>query len=187
MAEKETVKNVSIIYVQVLNIKVEFFKPKKIMKKIVLLFTLVMFSLQSYTVGAVPNEAVVGKDMKSEKDVEFSQYLSQMTPEEIMVLTPEKYKEKTGKKIGLKNALKLKMAKRLLKKAKKAEAKGDGTASGGIGKGLYIVLAILGLAWIAMGIFDDWKGNTWIIGLVLALLLWLPGLIFALIKMKDYY
>ncbi len=156
------------------------------MKRIILLFTLAVFSLQICVVGAAPNEAL-RKNMKSEKDVEFSKYLSEMTPEEIMVLTPEKYKEKTGKKMGLKNALKLKMAKRLLKKAKKAEAKGQGTENAGIGKGLYILLAIIGLAWIAMGIFDDWQGSTWIIGLVLALLLWLPGLIFALIKMGDYY
>ncbi|RXK58593.1 YqaE/Pmp3 family membrane protein [Lacibacter luteus] len=54
-------------------------------------------------------------------------------------------------------------------------------------KGLYIVLAIFGLAWIAMGVMDNWSGSTWIINLVLTFLFWLPGLIHALVVMKNYY
>ncbi len=56
-----------------------------------------------------------------------------------------------------------------------------------ISKGLYIVLAIFGLAWIAMGVMDDWKGNNWWVNLILTLLFWLPGFIHAMIKMKSYY
>jgi len=56
-----------------------------------------------------------------------------------------------------------------------------------ISKGLYIVLAIIGFGWLAMGINDNFEGSDWIIGLLLTLLFWLPGLIFALVKMKKYY
>jgi uncharacterized membrane protein YqaE (UPF0057 family) len=59
--------------------------------------------------------------------------------------------------------------------------------SGDLSKGLYIVLAIFGLGFVGMGILDDWKGNDWVIALILSVLFWLPGLIYALIKMKKYY
>jgi uncharacterized membrane protein YqaE (UPF0057 family) len=70
------------------------------------------------------------------------------------------------------------------KKLTKAMAKADNS---GISKGLYIVLAILGFAWLAMGIMDDWSGHNWWVNLILTLLFWLPGFIHAMIKMKDYY
>ncbi|MBU6343136.1 MAG: YqaE/Pmp3 family membrane protein [Bacteroidetes bacterium] len=60
-------------------------------------------------------------------------------------------------------------------------------AGDGITKGLYILLAILGLAWIAMGVKSDWSGNDWIVNLILTVLCWLPGFIHALVKMKEYY
>lgn len=56
-----------------------------------------------------------------------------------------------------------------------------------ISKGLYIVLAIFGLAWIGMGVMDNWSGNNWWVNLILTLLFWLPGFIHAMIKMKSYY
>lgn len=58
---------------------------------------------------------------------------------------------------------------------------------GKLSKGIYILLAILGLCFIGIGLVTDWEGSDWIIGLVLSLLFWLPGLIYALIKMKSYY
>jgi uncharacterized membrane protein YqaE (UPF0057 family) len=70
------------------------------------------------------------------------------------------------------------------KKLSKAMSKAD---NADIPKGLYIVLAIFGLAWIGMGVMDDWSGNNWWVNLILTLLFWLPGFIHALIKMKDYY
>ncbi|MBK9337016.1 MAG: YqaE/Pmp3 family membrane protein [Lewinellaceae bacterium] len=38
-----------------------------------------------------------------------------------------------------------------------------------------------------MGVKSDWEGSDWIVNLILVVLCWLPGLIHALIKMKDYY
>ena len=56
-----------------------------------------------------------------------------------------------------------------------------------LSKSVYILLAIIGLGFIGIGLVTDWTGNDWIIGLVLGFLFWLPGVIYALIKMKNYY
>jgi uncharacterized membrane protein YqaE (UPF0057 family) len=56
-----------------------------------------------------------------------------------------------------------------------------------ISKALYVVLAIIGFGWLAMGINDNFEGWDWVISLVLYLILWLPGLIYTLVKMKKYY
>ena len=85
----------------------------------------------------------------------------------------------TGEKLGFKKTVQLKAAQKFLKKnAKKGED---------ISKEIYIVLAIFGLGWVAMGLMDDWSGNDWIINLVLTVLCWLPGVIHAFVKMKNYY
>ncbi len=104
----------------------------------------------------------------------------QLTLEEFLSLTPAKYKEMTGKKLGIKKSVELKLAQKFVKKQMK-----KGAAD--ISQGLYIVLAILGFGWLAMGILDDWQGSDWIISLVLYILFYIPGLIFSLIKMSKYY
>lgn len=103
----------------------------------------------------------------------------QLGLDEFLALTPKKYKEMTGEKLGLKKTLELKAAQKVIKK----QMKNDPDFS----KGLYILLAILGLAWIAMGVMDDWNGSDWIVNLILYVLCYLPGLIHALVKMKKYY
>jgi uncharacterized membrane protein YqaE (UPF0057 family) len=99
--------------------------------------------------------------------------------DQFLSLTPKKYKEMTGEKLGLKKTLQLKAAQKFIKKELKREADID--------KGLYVLLAILGLAWVAMGVMDDWSGSDWIVNLILYALCYLPGLIHALTKMKKYY
>ena len=56
-----------------------------------------------------------------------------------------------------------------------------------IPKPLYVVLAIVALGWLAMGINDNFEGWNWVLSLVLYILGWLPGVIYTLIMMKDYY
>jgi hypothetical protein len=60
------------------------------------------------------------------------------------------------------------------------------SGSSAISKTGYIILAILGFGFIGLGLNTSWKGNDWIIGLVLGLL-WLPGLIWAFMKMGNFY
>lgn len=60
-------------------------------------------------------------------------------------------------------------------------------SSAAIPQGLYILLSIFWLGWLAMGINDDWNGTDWLISLLLYCLFWLPGFIYSLVKMKKYY
>lgn len=116
--------------------------------------------------------------------------LSRMKVKELEALTGHKMKlaDKVGFKVAqgqLRNSISVDgtvNSKKLEKAMKKAKAD-----DASIPKGLYIVLAIFGLAWIAMGVMDNWSGNNWWVNLILTLLFWLPGFIHALVKMKDYY
>jgi uncharacterized membrane protein YqaE (UPF0057 family) len=59
--------------------------------------------------------------------------------------------------------------------------------SASIPQWLYIVLAIFPLGWLGMGINDNFEGYDWAISLILYVLGWLPGIIYTLIMMKNYY
>lgn len=56
-----------------------------------------------------------------------------------------------------------------------------------IPQALYIVMAIFLLGWLAMGINDNFEEYDWLISLLLYIIMYLPGLIFTLIKMSKYY
>lgn len=123
-------------------------------------------------------------DMNSATAVkEIDPNLVKMGAERFLDLTPAKYHEMTGQRLGIKNAVALKAAQIKVKN----ELGDMQNSDPDIDKNVYILLAIFGLAWIAMGLFSDWSGSDWIINLLLTMLCWLPGLIHALTKMKDYY
>ena len=98
----------------------------------------------------------------------------------LTTITPNDIQKLTGKKLSLKEVIKLKAAQKLLK-AKAHKAGGEGYS-----KGIFILLALFGWAWLLMGIQDDFSGNTWIVNLLLTFLCWLPGFIHSLVHMKDY-
>ena len=100
--------------------------------------------------------------------------------EKFLQLTPAKFKAMTGKRLGFFGTLKLKIAQKFLKR-QQSRGRSD------IPQVLYVFGAIFGLAWLFMGIMDNWSGDDWWINLILTLLFWLPGLIHALIKMSKYY
>lgn len=114
---------------------------------------------------------------------ELSDGLENLTVDDILSMTPKKYKEITGKKMGLKNAVKLKMVKKKIRKFNKHKTGTNAEVS----RGLYIFLAIIGWGFLGMGLNDDWQGNDWIICLVLGFLTCIGGLIYALIKKDKYY
>lgn len=148
------------------------------MKRILNLFLFVLcFSSIN---AAVENKTMLVSDFDNEPSVQaLSPEMAQLAIDKFLALTPKTYKEMTGKKLGFKKALQLKAAQKIVKKRTKN--------SDDIPKGVYIILAILGWAWLLMGIMDDWEGNNWWVNLLLYLLCWLPGLIHALTKMDEYY
>ena len=150
-----------------------------------LLLTQPSFAMvETYTSQNNNSENVVNSsnwyaDFKSNPEMKnLPPELTKLNLDEFIKLTPSKFEEMTGKKLGIVKKLKLKVAQKILKKK-------AGTAD--ISKGLYIVLAIIGLGWLAMGLLDNWSGSDWIISLVLYFLFFIPGLIYTLIKMKKYY
>ena len=106
---------------------------------------------------------------------------AELTTNDFLALTPKKVREMTGQRLGVKGTLALKSAQKQLKRQMKKGRAAD------IPKGLYIVGALLGFSWLLMGLMDDFSGNNWWVNLILLILCFLPGLIHAFIKMKDYY
>ena len=144
------------------------------MKKVILFSLLVIAGFSANAINPISWTAEFEGDPKIEV---LTPEMTKLAVEEFLALTPKSYKEMTGKKLGLKKTLQLKAAQKYVKK----------NGAEDIDKGLYIVLAILGLGFIAMGLMDDWEGQNWWINLILTFLCWIPGVIHALIKMKDYY
>ena len=147
------------------------------MKRILTFLLLTLFALNSQ--AAV--KASWANEFNGQPEIQaLTPEMLDLGMDQFLALTPKKYKQMTGEKLSLGQAIKLKAAQKFIKKqAKKADPE--------FSKGLYVLLAILGLAWVAMGVMDDWEGSDWIVNLILVVLCWLPGLIHALTKMKKYY
>ena len=163
------------------------------MKRILVrsMLTLAVFSIAFSSYAYTNASLVIPKENKADnmwairfKDVPevktLSPQMMKLGMDQFLSLTPSKYKKLTGHKLGLKKSIELKAAQKFVKMKMSA-------ASGEMSKGLYIVLAILGLGFIGLGVLSDWSGNNWWVCLLLSLLCWLPGVIYALVKMKDYY
>lgn len=150
------------------------------MKQLFLTLFLSLTYFSAFSIDGVSLNQPVSEASDAQEIKDLSPALGQVVVADFLEMTPAKYREITGERLGIKNSIKLKRAQKILKR----EMAGGGD---GITKGLYILLAILGLAWVAMGVKSDWEGSDWIVNLILTVLCWLPGFIHALIKMKDYY
>lgn len=104
---------------------------------------------------------------------------SNMTTESFLNMSPKEFKKATGQKLSLKERIGLKLVQKAVKKQLKA-------AGAGIDKNVYIILAIF-IPFLAVGLATNFEGTDWLIALLLSFLFWLPGIIYAFIKMKDYY
>lgn len=143
-----------------------------------------LFLLLAFTCIASASFAVVGGGWASnhadQLDIQaLPPEVRNMDLNHFLQLTPKQYEQITGEKLNLTQRIALKAAQRHMKH--------ESLSSASIPQGLYIVLAIFGLGWLAMGIMDNWTGNNWWVNLLLTFLFWLPGLIHALIVMGDYY
>lgn len=148
------------------------------MKHLFTLALLLGLSLSSFASSRVINWAEVLGDQPEISTL--SSTLTDLSAEDFIALTPKQVREITGEKLSVREALQLRAAQRLVKKQMNPNAED-------IDKTVYIILAIVGLGWLAMGLLTDFDGKDWIVNIVLTLLCWLPGVIHAFIKMKDYY
>lgn len=147
---------------------------------IALSFLVLSVALMSAAIS--PQKSVVVPPMNTETCrliVETVPELPKINIEDFLKMTPAKYKKMTGKRLGLKKTLQLKFAQKKLNKYLNDSEK--------LSKGVYILLAIVGLGFVGLGLLNDWKGDEWLICLLLGVLCWLPGVIYALVKMKNYY
>ena len=56
-----------------------------------------------------------------------------------------------------------------------------------VSQAAYIILSIFFLGSLAIGLNDNFEGYSWLIALLLYIILWLPGFIYSLVVMGDYY
>lgn len=91
-----------------------------------------------------------------------------MNMDEFLELSPRAYRKKTGKRLGLMKSIKLKMAQKMIKRQQRRN-------NSSLSSGLYLIMAIFTLGWLAIGLLGDWSGFDWIINLGLAALCWLTG------------
>jgi uncharacterized membrane protein YqaE (UPF0057 family) len=154
-----------------------------ILSFVCLLFVATMANAEIAAVNTPLSECNSASDIKA-----IDPQLVKLGMDKFLEITPAEYKKITGQRLGLKNSLALKAAQVKVKhEMKNATISAAPVAGEGITKGVYILLAILGWAWIVMGLKSDWSGNDWIVSLILYFLCYVPGLIHALVKMKDYY
>jgi len=118
--------------------------------------------------------------------------LNKLSTIDLSDLTVKQAEELAGRKLTLKEKIGFKIAKKKMQKMEKKSivtmASSNGLAGdAGIDKGIYILLALVGFPFISVGLASNWEGSDWIYCLLFTLLCFIPGLIYALVKMKKYY
>ena len=141
------------------------------MKKLTLLSILFLFAV-NFSMAINPS----GMTHHRKLSIHDPQVLQGMN---IATMSLKEFQKITGKKLSFKEKIKY----RLAQKAMKIKSKKSG---GQFPTVLYVVLSILPLAWILMGVQDDWQGNKWWVNLILYIIMWLPGFIHSMVKMKEY-
>jgi uncharacterized membrane protein YqaE (UPF0057 family) len=125
----------------------------------------------------------------SESNLTEVEAVVKAAPADFAKMTPAQVEKIAGRKLTFKEKVALKVLKAKVKKAARKGATlqpAEKFAAPEIEKGVYILIAFF-IPFVAVGLASDWEGSDWIIALVLSLLCWLPGFIYALVKMKEYY
>lgn len=148
------------------------------------------FNAFSATTAAPVEKSPFAISISADQAQQVEALLQDFSTQDLNELTINKVEKLTGKQMSLKEKVAFKIAKMKMKKMQKnvtASMKAnDGLAAPGIDKGVYIILAIF-IPFLAVGLATDWQGSDWIWALLLSFLCGLPGIIYALVKMKKYY
>lgn len=158
------------------------------LRKSLLALTLCLFALSAFAfTETLPQTPTVAN---AEQIKKIEAMLGKMASKDLSNLSIREVEEFTGHKLRFKEKVALKVlkmkAKKMKKKAVAEMSAGKDFSAPDLEKGTYIILAIL-IPFVAVGLATDWEGNDWLICLLLTCLCGIPGIIYALIKMKDYY
>ena len=147
------------------------------MKNALTFLALTLFALSTFA-GSAPATWI--SNLSDHPEIQaLSPAVAELSMEEFVDLSVKDYKAMTDERLTLKERIQFKAAQKLVEQQLKPNAE--------IEKSIYVLLAIFGLGWLGMGLNSDFEGSDWIICLVLYAVLFLPGFIYALIKMKEYY
>lgn len=160
------------------------------LRKSLIAFAFTLFAFQAFSHDlAVKNP--LSTTPNAEQMEKIQAMVSTLQTKDLSKLTIREVEELTGQEMSFKEKVAFKVAKMKMKKMeKKAVASmkaGNDFTAPGIDKGIYILLAIIGFPFLSVGLASNWEGNDWLYCLLLTFLCWLPGFIYALIKMKNYY
>ncbi len=162
------------------------------LRRFLLACTLCLFAFQAFSSVLLVKEPQTSLAPSAEQMQQMQAVLGTLSSQDLATLSISQVEGLTGHKMNFKEKVAFKIAKMKMKKMKRkmtAEMKSaDGIAEApGIDKMLYIILSIFVLPFLAVGLATNWEGNDWLWCLLLTFLCWLPGLIYALMKMKKYY
>lgn len=160
------------------------------LRKSLLALTLCLFALQAFSFNDAETLPQAPTVANAEQVKKIEAMLTKMSSQDLSNLSIRQVEDLTGHQLSFKEKVALKVlkmkAKKMQKKAAAEMKSGKGHADPDLEKGTYIILAIL-IPFVAVGLATDWEGSDWLVALLLSVLCWVPGLIYALIKMKEYY
>ena len=160
------------------------------LRKSLLALTLCLFALKAFSFNVAETLPQTPTVANAEQVKKIEAMLSKMASKDLSNLSIREVEDLTGHKLSFKEKVGLKVlkmkAKKMQKKAAAEMKSGKGHSAPDLDKGTYIILAIL-IPFVAVGLATDWEGKDWLVCLLLSCLCGIPGIIYALIKMKDYY
>jgi uncharacterized membrane protein YqaE (UPF0057 family) len=166
------------------------------LRKSLLALTLCLFAFNAFS--AVSNVEVNKEPVTitPEQAQQAKALMNKLSTVDLSELTIKEAEELAGRKLTLKEKIGFKIAKKKMQKMEKKSITSMTSGNGlvgdagdpGIDKGIYILLAIFVLPFLAVGLASDWEGNDWLYCLLWTVLgCGIGGMIYALVKMKKYY
>ncbi len=160
------------------------------LRKSLLALSLCLFAFSAFAVVSSTEVSKTPVSITPEQAKQAEALLNKLATVDLNTLTIHQAEELAGRKLTLKEKIGFKVAKMKMKKMQKKATvsmeAGKSAPDSGLDKGMYILVAFF-IPFLAVGLASDWDGNEWLICLLLTCLCWLPGFIYALVKMKNYY
>lgn len=155
------------------------------LRKSLLAFVLCLFAFNAFSATA---SVETPSAITPEQAQKMEAFLTTLSAKDVNNFTIRDAEKLAGRKLTFKEKIGFKVAKMKMKrKGINSLFSGDGKSAPGIEKGIYILIAIVGFPFLSVGLASDWEGSDWLYCLLWTCLCWLPGFIYALMKMKKYY